>query len=113
MFESVVAGVVALASRPPAGVFILPVDVPAPSRATLAALAGAGAVGVPRHAGARGHPVRLSWGWVREHLLDGDPRPRRLDRLIEGVAVPVDVEDSRVLVNLNTPADLEAWSDAD
>jgi nicotine blue oxidoreductase len=110
MFESVLAGVRALAQAPPAGVFVLPVDVPAPERATLARLAAASPVAVPRCAGATGHPVRLAWGWVREHLLAGEPAARRLDLLIEPDAASVDVEDDAVLLNLNTPEDLEAWA---
>lgn len=33
----------------------------------------------------------------------------RLDRLIEGEVISVDVEDAGVLVNLNTPQDVAAW----
>lgn len=110
MFESVLAGVRALAHDPPAGVFVLPVDVPAPAPATLARLAKAAAVAVPRCDGATGHPVRLAWGWVREHLPAGEPAVRRLDLLIEPDAAPVDVEDDAVLRNLNTPEDLDAWA---
>jgi len=113
MFESVIAGVRALAEDPPEGVFILPVDVPAPGRPALESLARTGGVATPRFDGRTGHPLHMPWGWVRERLLDADPPERRLDRLIGGVAEAIDVDDRRVLVNLNTPADLQAWLGAD
>lgn len=109
MFESIVTGLRALAPSPPAGVFILPVDVPAPSAPTLARLTTGPSVAVPRSNGRTGHPIWLDWGWVREHLLTTTPAARRLDLLIKADATPVDVDDDAVAWNLNTPADLAAW----
>ncbi len=120
MFASVLAGLGALLASPPlpGWVHVLPVDVPAPLRATLDALergAGAGGVAVPRHAGKSGHPVCLAWGWVERELL---PRATgtttdglRLDELIAGVRMEVDVTDDAVTVNLNTPEDVQRWID--
>ncbi len=117
MFESLVAGLVRLGDDPPRGVFVLPVDVPAPGRGVFGVLPGPGAV-APVYRGKPGHPVYLSWGWVRRRILtpgQGGAAPplsgdqRRLDRLLAGEVVRVEVDDPATVANLNTPEDLERW----
>ena len=118
MFESLVAGLVALREDPPRGVFVLPVDVPAPGRGVFDSLSGSAGASVPVYRGKAGHPVYLPWGWVRGRVLTpgqgGEASPldggrRRLDRLLDGEAVRVAVDDPATVVNLNTPGDLERW----
>ncbi len=118
MFESLVAGLVSLIDDPPRGVFVLPVDVPAPGRGVFDCLSRSAGVSVPVYRGTSGHPVYLPWGWVRGRVLTpgqgGEASPldggrRRLDRLLDGEAVRVAVDDPAVVVNLNTPDDLERW----
>ena len=124
MFGSVAAGLGSLAERRPAFVHVLPVDVPAASRATLdrlEAAAGEGGTAVPTfapdaHGVARtGHPLCLSWGAVERLLLphlarggSGDPS-LRLDVLTGPGRCLVAVDDPAVVANLNTPAELAAW----
>lgn len=107
MFASVLAGV---GEARGAGVFVLPVDVPAPGGAVFGALAaGAGdGVAVPVFQGKRGHPAALSARWVGARLASALP-DQRLDALIAEDVVEVEVQDSVVLVNLNTPAEVRAW----
>jgi CTP:molybdopterin cytidylyltransferase MocA len=109
MMSSVVAGALALRDDPPAGVFVLPVDVPAAGRDAWAALAGGGGeVRVPEHRGVGGHPVWLGWPFVESRVVDA-PEGSRLDELIGPVARRVAVEDGDVVVNLNTPVGVAAW----
>jgi CTP:molybdopterin cytidylyltransferase MocA len=122
MFASLLKGIELLRPDPPAWVHVLPVDVPAPRRATLERLeSAAGARGVavpvaPASGGSRrrpGHPVCLSWAWI-EGVLIPEARVQpvgslRLDRLIAGTRVAVEVHDESVAVNLNTPADVRRW----
>lgn len=128
MFASVLAGMGCVgrtsqephSGEPPStvrGVFVLPVDVPAPGRVVLTRLAGAlnsseGAVAaIPMHDGRHGHPVYVSWAFVSTRVLGvAHKAEARLDRLIGSARVEVPVEDSCVLVNLNTPEDFEGWA---
>jgi len=110
MFQSILAGVESLADSPPVGVFILPVDVPAPGAGVWRALEATGRVAVPRCAGRGGNPVFLPWSWVRASILGraaGDGP--RLDHLIAPDAMYVDVDDPSVVANLNRPEDVAAW----
>lgn len=119
MFASVAAGIRALVERGvrPSGVFVLPVDVPAAGAAAWRALAAVGSrVAVPEHRGRRGHPVRLAWEFVERAIVPslGDAGflgQARLDRLVQGEAKAVPVEDEAVVMNLNEPADVERWRD--
>lgn len=112
MFESVRSGISALKVVSD-GVFILPVDVPAPARTTwrlVAAHAHEG-VAVPTYLGVRGHPAALSPAWCRR-VLDralASDAVYRLDHLIAGDTREVPVDDPAVTVNLNTPDDVESW----
>ncbi len=110
MFESVVRGVEALRHAPPRGVFVLPIDVPAAGPEVWRALAARGPVSAPVFRGAAGHPVYLAWEWIERALL-GAPAPgeRRLDLLIAPLVERIEVDDPDVAVNLNAPADVDAW----
>ncbi len=115
MFASIVAGVLSLRDHPPRGVCLLPVDVPAPSADTWSALGGGESPCIPRCENRRGHPVWLPWNFVERLILpwapDGEWVARtRLDHLIAAELVEIIVKDAGVLVNLNTPEDVERWS---
>jgi CTP:molybdopterin cytidylyltransferase MocA len=111
MFQSVRAGLRALHVRPPRGVYILPIDVPAPWKDVWQALAANGPVAVPTFRGENGHPVYLSWDFVKEHIpLDG-PAHGRLDHIIGPYAKYVPVKNPDVTYNLNTPERVRAFED--
>lgn len=112
MFSSIQAGLDVALDTEAAGAFILPVDVPVPAMQTLRTLAAAAGSGVaiPTHRGQRGHPAALSRAWIERVFLPGRDGPdARLNRLIAPDATEVAVEDPDVLVNLNTPRDVENW----
>jgi CTP:molybdopterin cytidylyltransferase MocA len=112
MFDSVVAGVSALEDEDDVrGVFILPVDVPAPRAPVWEELASAGPVVVPTFEGKHGHPLYLSWGWVEERVLPvrAHAEQYRLDAMIRAEVREVDVDDPSVTMNLNTPEDVKRW----
>jgi len=138
MFHSVLAGVRSLHGTYE-GVFILPIDVPTPQPETWRRLrldpsttgsstpAPSSSPRVPTSLGQRGHPVFLPAAWIAASLtprlpdLSGwnpvrlDPvslaalAPFRLDTLIEPDRVLVPVDDPGVLINLNTPPDVDVW----
>jgi CTP:molybdopterin cytidylyltransferase MocA len=122
MFASIMAGIESIdsdslhpsrAAQAVRGVFILPVDVPAPQPATFLRLAEAMAsapptknAAIPTHSGRHGHPIYLPWRFVRQRLLGRAHTPDdRLDRMIESSRIEVPVDDSCVVLNLNTAAD--------
>ncbi|MBX3359642.1 MAG: NTP transferase domain-containing protein [Phycisphaeraceae bacterium] len=114
MFASVIAGVreAGRAERGafPSGVYVLPVDVPAPSARVFESLR-AHEVGIPRYGSAHGHPVWLEWGFVERVLLPrADDAGARLDEIIRPFAVEVSTDDASVVTNLNTPRDVEDWA---
>lgn len=97
------------AATPGAPVFVLPVDVPAPSRpvweALDAALGQTAAAAVPRFEGRGGHPVLLGPAFIAH--LRALPASARLDeelRNLQGLR-NVPVTDPRVRLNLNAPED--------
>jgi CTP:molybdopterin cytidylyltransferase MocA len=99
------------------GVFVLPVDVPAPGAGVFENLAGAlggdphAVAAIPTFRREHGHPVYVSWAFARECTLHVDGvAEARLDRLIGERRVEVEVEDEGVVVNLNTTADFETWA---
>lgn len=113
-FSSLQCGIMALGDDSTAGevAWVLPVDVPCPSRAVWqsledeASLRGADAA-LPTHHGKGGHPVRLSKGFARALLSVSPTEPdARLDhqihRLPHDKVSRVEVSDSKVLANLNT-----------
>lgn len=117
MFASILAGLRELAANPPRGVFVLPVDAPAPGPAVwrdLASAADSAPVVIPQYHGKSGHPVLLSWVWIERTLMPAaasaaDPRTLRLDALIAPVARHLPVTDPCVVINLNTPDDVSAY----
>ena len=113
MFDSIRVGLDCMGDPEIGGVFILPVDVPAPSFETfqmLKAAAGNG-VAIPTFDRRRGHPVALSRPWIERVLmpaLDAGGE-QRLDHLLGADAVEIPVADRDVTVNLNTPDDVARW----
>ncbi len=85
---------------------VLPVDVPAPSRAVLDALLDAPGSAVPCFEGRRGHPVLLGPDAV-EQLREAVPEHGLRSLLRSAREVPV--RDPSVLWNLNQPRDLARW----
>jgi CTP:molybdopterin cytidylyltransferase MocA len=113
MFESIRRGVEAARPHASRGVFILPVDVPAPPAMTWEALAAAAGdrVAVPTFGGEHGHPVALSAAWLARSFPLAPDAEDRLDHLIEGHVSYLAVDDPTVVVNLNTPDEVAAWLD--
>jgi len=112
MFESIRRGVEFLALSRPRGVFVLPVDVPAPERGTWNALRQGvdGNVTVPACGARRGHPIYMPWAFAQ--TLIGAPASARLDELIAGCSRSIEVSDPAVTTNLNTPDGVRAWEAA-
>lgn len=116
MFDSIVAGLRSMLASPPHGVFVLPVDVPAPGLAVWAALNASGVPAAPSFEGRPGHPVFLPWCWAESRIINPGagalpPERRRLDALLKGEGVTIKVSDSSVTANLNTPDDVRRWLD--
>jgi molybdenum cofactor cytidylyltransferase len=93
--------------------FVLPIDVPSPTRTVwitlMAALDSRLDAVAPVHEGRGGHPVLLSPSFVKK-LLETD-RDARLDfELRRADVARVLVEDAYVRLNLNSPADWEAFA---
>jgi len=105
---SIAAGV---SHRPDAsGWLVLPGDMPLVEPSTLQAVAQAlddHAVVYAQHKGRRGHPVGFASELYSELVrLEGDEGARRL--VARYPAVGLEVDDPGVLVDVDTPADLEA-----
>lgn len=139
MFHSVLAGLLSigesrLGSLRGGGVFVLPIDVPAPAARTWRVLRGDDADSssrrapcVPTWEGKRGHPVFLPASWVTGTLFPRLPdlsgwrpgehdaavhellAPFRLDELLAPDRALQPVADVGILLNLNTPADVAEW----
>lgn len=91
--------------------FVLPVDVPVPSKAVWDALEvalGSVEAAIPVHDGRGGHPVLLGPAFIAR-LLERDPARSRLDVELRALPPPqlarVPVEDPRIRLNLNAPGD--------
>ncbi len=108
MGHSIAAGVAERSGSP--GWLVLPGDMPLVQPGTLLAVATAlehQAVVYAQYLGRRGHPVGFSSELYSELvLLKGDEGARRI--VARYPAVGVDVTDAGVLVDIDTPADLEA-----
>jgi molybdenum cofactor cytidylyltransferase len=91
------------------GWLVLPADMPLVKSSTLQAVAAAldeHPIAYAQHAGRRGHPVGFGSELYSELVrLDGDEGARRL--LARYPAHAVDVDDPGVLVDIDTPQDLE------
>lgn len=119
MFESVRAGVLAWRGQrgaaasglAGAGVFVLPIDVPAPGAGVWRAVGEAadrlGRPAAPELGGRHGHPVFLPREWADRAA--GAPPGARLDDLLRGSLSYVQVDDPHTVTNLNTPEALAAW----
>ena len=112
-FSSLQVGLAALRSS---AVFCLPIDVPAPLSPVWQVLANALKGGVkavmPTHQGRGGHPVLLSAALAAE--LNALSPLARLDEALQALEptqlLRVEVEDSRVTMNLNSPEAWEQWT---
>jgi len=110
-FSSLQCGIQAL-GRDEEVAWILPVDVPCPSRAVWRSLEDEASLresdaALPTHHGKGGHPVRLSKGFAQSLLSVSPTEPEaRLDhqihRLPHDKVSRVEVSDAKVLANLNT-----------
>jgi CTP:molybdopterin cytidylyltransferase MocA len=114
MFSSLHTGLHALDLSAVQGVFVLPVDTPAPAPGVWSTLARSGELSVPNYRGKNGHPVFLPVAWVRATLEEidrsrADPNTLRLDTLIATAVRTIPVDDGRVVVNLNTMSDVGAY----
>lgn len=121
MFESIRAGVADLAASEargglsPAGVFVLPVDVPVAARSVWMKLADTLATAGPHsspiapvYRGNSGHPLLVPWAWAMKWIVSA-PAGARLDHLCKDSMSTVEVLDPGVTTNLNTPADVAGW----
>lgn len=110
MFGSLIRGIRSLDVDRVRGVFVLPIDVPAPDATVWQALSSAGQCAVPTFQSKRGHPIYLPTNWVRTHLLQ-DPLSEnsRLDTLVRHDRIDVEVHDPCATTNLNTPDDVALW----
>jgi CTP:molybdopterin cytidylyltransferase MocA len=113
-FSSLQAGLEMLGTEAKAA-WVLPVDVPCPSRAVWESLEQEASVRstdatLPVHLGRGGHPVRLSLEFSRRLLgVSPEASEARLDHQIHqlpaGQVARVEVSDAKVLANLNTADD--------
>ena len=106
-FSSLQCGLAQVA--PGTAVFVLPIDVPAPSpdvwTALLEALTAGGEASVPVHDGHGGHPVLLAARLV-VRLLSRPPESRLdVELTTASGVVRVPVQDPRIRLNLNAPED--------
>ena len=98
--------------------FILPVDVPCPDRDVWIALAETVTDAcLPEWQSRGGHPVKLSHGFMRRLLALAPNAPdSRLDQQIHQLpkecVARLPVNDSKIVVNLNTPEDWVEWEKA-
>lgn len=108
MGHSIAAGVAERSGAP--GWLVLPADMPLVQPGTLLAVASAledHAVAYAQYQGRRGHPVGFSSELYSELVqLKGDEGARRI--VARYPAFGVDVADAGVLIDIDTPADLDA-----
>lgn len=119
MFASVLVGLASVEDLT-RGVFVLPVDTPAPRVGHWEVIAGSDIPAHPTSGGKGGHPLYLPREWIEHELgslvaaaraggIGNEGLALRLDRLIEGNSRRIAVNDPGVVVNMNEPADVEAW----
>lgn len=113
MFASVAAGLRDLREKKLRGVFVLPIDVPAPSPAVWEALARSTRCSAPLFDNRKGHPVYLPTTWIEANVIPAlHDAESRLDHLIGDSLELVEVSDPDVVCNLNTQDDLLRWLNA-
>lgn len=116
-FSSLVTGLRSVSIKN--GVFVLPIDVPAPPGKVWSNLSTALAqVAVPTHLGRAGHPVLLGHEFIKTICnIPLNSLSARLDHQIsqlpETAVARIHCEDSEVLMNLNSPADWMAFEGTD
>jgi len=115
MFASICAGIDSLRARPPRGIYILPIDVPASRDHMLwHVLQTSSLPATPTFHGKRGHPIYLPWSWITS-MLDPvlsrttDLDSLRLDELLKPSALEIPVNDPVIACNLNTPEDFRRF----
>ncbi len=122
MFVSVLAGLAGVGDLA-RGVFVLPVDTPAPRVEHWERIVSAEVPAHPTHRGKGGHPLYLPGVWIERALgalvvraraqgmaaVSEEAHTLRLDKLIGGESERIEVDDPGVVVNMNEPADVEAW----
>ncbi|MGE0709767.1 MAG: NTP transferase domain-containing protein [Planctomycetota bacterium] len=101
-----------------AAALLWPIDACLPGVEVVAALLAAAAAepdalaAVPSHVGRRGHPLLVRAAvWPRLLALGPDQAARDVVRALaaEGLLLHVEVEDRSVLMNVNTPEELQRW----
>lgn len=111
MASSVALGFGAIANGPAAAAWLWPVDHPAVTAATLLQLIAAlgdADVAQPRHGGRGGHPPLIRRAlWPQLAACGNQPGGAR-DVLRAARVAAVDVDDPGVVLDIDTPADLEA-----
>lgn len=119
MFASVLVGLGSVEDLE-RGVFLLPVDTPAPRAEHFERIARFDVPAHPTFQDKGGHPLYLPCTWIERELgalltaakVRGSApvgRDERLDKLIEGTSHRIAVDDAGVVVNMNDPADVRAW----
>jgi len=98
-------------------VLVTPVDAAPATLATIEALAAALAeaplalAATPRHGGSGGHPILCHAEVLAPYREEATPPPLRdVLRSLGDRRLRVDVDDARVLVDLDTPDDVLAWT---
>lgn len=115
MFASICAGIDSLRARPPRGIYILPIDVPASrDHALWLSLQTSSVPATPIFQGKRGHPIYLPWSWITSTLdpaitRAADRDSLRLDELLKPSALEIPVNDPAIACNLNTPEDFRRF----
>jgi CTP:molybdopterin cytidylyltransferase MocA len=115
MFSSIRAGIDSLRARPPRGIYILPIDVPASrDRALWLSLQSTSVPTAPTFQGKRGHPIFLPWAWITSTFdpqlaTASDPESLRLDELLRPSVLEIPANDPVVVCNLNTPEDFRRF----
>ena len=109
MLSSLQCGLAELPANTGAALFT-PVDLPAITRSTIAAVAASdSAVTIPRYSGHNGHPVRISRAIAGELLsLPAGAQARDVLHRHRDATTFIDVDDPAILHDVDTPQEYEA-----